>query len=78
MASIVEDILHKAISEDEDTATLNIAGLHIFPLLCTSRRGKVIIFSHPSIGCEVFLPLLIMQPRSFASHGPKLPSRNGQ
>ena len=31
MATIVEGILQKAISEDEDTATLNIAGLHIFP-----------------------------------------------
>ena len=44
IATIVEDILHKTISEEEDTATLNIAGLHIFPGLLTLHvnRRKVI------------------------------------
>ena len=40
MATIVEDILHKAISEDEDTATLNIAGLHILPGLLALHVNK--------------------------------------
>ena len=40
MATIVEDILHEAISEDEDTATMNIAGLHIFPGLLALHVNK--------------------------------------
>ena len=40
MATIVEDILQKAISEDEDTATMNIAGLHIFPGLLALHVNK--------------------------------------
>ena len=40
MATIVEDILHKAVSEDEDIATLNIAGLHIFPGLLALHINK--------------------------------------